>query len=676
MSVKQEDDIAKRLHTWTVQEMLFSPQGVHANTPIPTAENFKEICKGPQKDIWKFIIENVHSAQTVRKVKGNIALKGAKPKQYKVKYKSEEKLDEPRQSLLDRRVQFTGEITAALKDISHLENDLCRMEQEILDTDKDCQMKTDLVSNTRRKCALLKTYSSQCDRMAREFEEYTNQMTKKMTVITKRAKKTTEDEEYYSRKKSSTDDDQSGLSSGLESKCSRDVRKTCEYIGKFLLGALQGEFGTDKNVFHQKKQLLWKYMEETFSDHSVQQIYNALVTNTQNAAFNMRDQASKVDIRKDAEKLRFKYENSGELTDLSKSPSLLQSVHQLLEENRMNQVKRFIETEKYLNSAWRNNQQLEELNTKIDSHLKKMFRNSGDLNLARSLIDLEVDLAANRAKLQCLSQEATLLRENIADALREKEILFVKYHKIQDFKEIANKKQELIQVIVRQNMNAKSRLESQRDEILKYIEKSSESHPMETKLLRDDLHGFVNKEVEKFSTLDVPQLLFCDSSDRALKIAVSDMSIYQTSPHTARESIHHILQHLGFRRYQAPELLMWKCIELKRKINQLELQSSPLNVKGQDGDKVKQIADLCERVREQDKALLERSLPVLQQRLHRTGAALTDCHTVSERLQEWWDQPAQYTVPWVKVDQNTLQQWQNRWTVLSTKYRQLMLQKA
>lgn len=45
-------------------------------------------------------------------------------------------------------------------------------------------------------------------------------------------------------------------------------------------------------------------MEDTFSDHSVQQIYNALVTNTQNAAFDMRDLTSKVDIRRDAEKLR------------------------------------------------------------------------------------------------------------------------------------------------------------------------------------------------------------------------------------------------------------------------------------------------------------------------------------------------------------------------------------
>lgn len=47
------------------------------------------------------------------------------------------------------------------------------------------------------------------------------------------------------------------------------------------------------------------------------------------------------------------------------------------------------------------------------------------------------------------------------------------------------------------------------------------------------------------------------------------------------------------------------------------------------------ILGLCERVKDQDKALLERTLPVLQQRLHKTGAALTDCSMVSERIQEW-----------------------------------------
>lgn len=60
--------------------------------------------------------------------------KGGQTKSYKVKYKSEDKLDERRQNPLDKRAQLTGEVTAALKDISHLENDLGRLEQEILDT--------------------------------------------------------------------------------------------------------------------------------------------------------------------------------------------------------------------------------------------------------------------------------------------------------------------------------------------------------------------------------------------------------------------------------------------------------------------------------------------------------------------------------------------------------------
>jgi hypothetical protein len=55
-------------------------------------------------------------------------------------------------------------------------------------TDKECQMRTASISNTRRKCALLKTYCTQCGLMTRELEEYTKQMARKMDTITKRAK--------------------------------------------------------------------------------------------------------------------------------------------------------------------------------------------------------------------------------------------------------------------------------------------------------------------------------------------------------------------------------------------------------------------------------------------------------------------------------------------------------
>jgi hypothetical protein len=50
---------------------------------------------------------------------------------------------------------------------------------------------------------------------------------------------------------------------------------------------------------------LWKSVEEVLCEFSVTQILNSLVTNTQESAFNLREMTSKVDIRKDAEKLRY-----------------------------------------------------------------------------------------------------------------------------------------------------------------------------------------------------------------------------------------------------------------------------------------------------------------------------------------------------------------------------------
>ena len=44
---------------------------------------------------------------------------------------------------------------------------------------------------------------------------------------------------------------------------------------------------------------------------------------------------------------------------------------------------------------------------------------------------------------------------------------------------------------------------------------------MEARLLKDDLHGYVNKEIDKFASLDLPQLMFCDSSDRLVLCSLS-----------------------------------------------------------------------------------------------------------------------------------------------------------
>lgn len=86
-----------------------------------------------------------------------------------------------------------------------------------------------------------------------------------------------------------------------------------------------------------------------------------------------------------------------------------------------------------------------------------------------------------------------------------------------------------------------------------------------------------------------------------------------------------------------------------------------------------QIEELCKNVHEHDQKLLDKMLPLLNQRINSTGKVLADCVHVKDTISEWWNQPAQYVVPWVKVDGNSLQNWKEKWTILTTKLRKMMV---
>ena len=59
-------------------------------------------------------------------------------------------------------------------------------------------------------------------------------------------------------------------------------------------------------------------------------------------------------------------------------------------------------------------------------------------------------------------------------------------------------------------------------------------------------------------------------------------------------------------------------------------------------------------------------VPYLSVPLCLTFKGLTACHWFCR-----WDQPAQFTTPWVKMQDLTFQQWFNKWKIIVTKIRQL-----
>ncbi|KAK3601264.1 hypothetical protein CHS0354_040444 [Potamilus streckersoni] len=680
MAQNRDEDLATRLHDWAINEMHYHSQGRHVNTKLPTVEDFKQICRGQAVDILKWIITNVHSAQTVKKVKGNLALKGERMQpSYKVKYGQEEKYNKERSELLESRSELSQEVNCVLRDISHLDKDMERLQKDIAETEHEYQEQRSRIRDIQRKSALIETHSLKCRETVQEYEEYAKRINAKVEAITSYVKKGSEAETFYSRKKSS-EDVSDGITSALESACGKNVRECCEAIGSFLNQVLQGSFGGNKAEMSQAKNLLWSQVEQTSREFSPLQIVMALTSNTQEASFVLREKTSRIDIRTDAQKLRFKYEKSGELHDLSSSPSVIQSVHELLSEREAAHFYRFIETEKYNNEAWKLEQKIQEVSEQIDKLLKKKFtQKPADLKLARAMLDTEANLTGKRTILHCLTEEGNRLRELMAKNAHEQEILYTKYQRIQDFKDLADKKQDLIRVLVKQNTNAQSRLDTQKQEIVSYIDRSLSSHHSQTHRLTTSLKGRVNTEIEMFASLNLPYLMF-SSVDSALKSAVLDLSINHTRAPTVRPVFKKVLQCLNFPEFQAAEQLLPWILRTRSDIDnilyRLDLEKSAVqrfHPSDKDKDIASTIAELCEAVAEHDRKQMSELLPVLQQKINKTGKGLTDCMKVKDDVLAWWEQPAQSCVPWVTVDGHTLQHWIDKWTVMVTKLRQMLV---
>lgn len=311
-------------------------------------------------------------------------------------------------------------------------------------------------------------------------------------------------------------------------------------------------------------------------------------------------------------------------------------------------------------------QRFAELKEEIDTKLQFVFKNHKDLKLARELIECDIDLVGRKAILASLNCEANNLRELISKSLKDKDILCAKFQRIQDFKQIVERKQNLIQVLARQNYNAKSRLEDQRKEIDQYINKSLSTHLTETQSLTSGLHESVVDEIDKFTALALPNLLFTVVNESALKTPISDISINQTT-NPSYQQLQQLLDTVQFPPYKAPECLLLHCLKMKYEDTLKKINWSDEDISSS------QIEELCKNVHEHDQKLLDKMLPLLNQRINSTGKALADCVHVKDTISEWWNQPAQYVVPWVKVEGNSLQNWKEKWTILTTKLRQMMV---
>ncbi|KAL8576941.1 hypothetical protein ACOMHN_041014 [Nucella lapillus] len=628
----RDRELAERLHQWATQRMHFLPQGPFLGQSPPTVQQLRRICKGShQVDLWNYVIANVHSVHKARACRRG----------YTVRFKSDSCYDDEQHRLLALRAQLQGETSALQSEIWQLEQETERLGKEAHSTESDYQKEQEALRDMGRRTCLLHLYSQTSDNFSAALDAFSDRVEARADALLSCRKGV--DTALHTREQGGEEEgeEMKRPTAVLETSTGRAVRTSCEHIAQFLHQTLQGTYSTDRSSFHFDKGQLWKQVESTLSEHHIERVVTSLEQQSQQEALLLREMTLKVNIKKDAEKLRFKYEKGGILTDTSSQPSVLQSIQQLLEENQMRHVLRFVETEKQRNAARPLVLNIERTCGKIQDllthHLPQLPRNA---HLARQLVQCQLELVGERTAREVYREMREMLRESVGRERANREILLSLHHKIQTFQDLANSKQTLIQVVGKQNAGAKTRLTAQHVEVIDYISRTMPPHPMEMQVMAGGMKGGVVEEVNLLSSLALPYLL-------------------------------HVHLDRG-------EGVLRQCLRLKEEVDGVQHKmatqdrlASSIHLASGLTTHLDNLHELCDRVRARDQEELQQLLPTLQKRLTRAANASTQCIHIKDIVQSWWDQPGQVTTPWVERDGLTFQQWFNKWKIISTKIRQL-----
>ncbi|XP_068734247.1 HAUS augmin-like complex subunit 5 isoform X1 [Montipora capricornis] len=690
MAGEEVDELATTLRSWAMDEMHFRAQGRHSNIPLPSKEDFKMLCRGPMADVWKYVLEHVKSTKTVQKIKGNLKLQQLISEQ--ASHSGDKPHDEVRDQLKQKHAKLTKKLLEVKNKFYNAEKEVKTLQKEILDAEGSYSEMDQQISDFAKRNALLTAFSKQCCLATEMYTDLVKQINDRITVYKDIARKKSTDPTYYTSQGSISQG--SMLSSvegrstptGLESACTRSVRESCEKIGSFLHEVCKAEEQTgrvDDGTQRKIKEQLWTGVEKILSQHPPKDVLTSLSRIAQDSAISLRELTDRIDLKQDALELKFKYENSGKLTDTSSPPSVLQSVHQLIQEGQAAHFQRFIESEKGLNEVWKGRKRLETLQQEMESILVSRYKDwPGNVELARELNRIELELVACRASLEYYKTAVNELTDDKNERQRAKEILHMKHKKIQDFEKLAESKQSLIQALVKQNSSAKARIEKQKHEHLQFIQEKICSREAHLVAMAKQLHDCVKQEVDKFATLPLCQFHF-SSVESARRIPVSELSVNRLESPSAKpggDALKTVLKCLDFPSYKAPEELLPTAMKLKAKVEAIKclVESRDAAVSELYGDRscdrmITRLNGLRREVTEQDRAQLEYVMPLIQNGLTKTSRAFSDCIAVKDTVTSWWEQPAQFVVPWVKLEDQNMRQWTDQWILSATRLRQLQM---
>ncbi|KAL0316941.1 UNVERIFIED_CONTAM: AUGMIN subunit [Sesamum calycinum] len=470
---------------WLQKEMGYRPLGPYASSTkisVPTAESLRKICRGNMIPVWSFLLKRVKSDKTVENIRRNILVHGAddggkgRRKEKSGTGKEDSSSSSSREMALQERELAEKEVERLRQFVRRQRKELKARMIEVSREEAERKRMLDERSNYRHKHVMLETYDQQCDEAAKYLLS---------TINASSAIK---------------DDSKSAQDVILiETTKERNVRKVCEslalqmsekirntfpaYEGNGIQGNPQLEdsklgIDTDSDIPTDIKDVIADCLK------SPPQILQAIILYTQRLQTLIAREIEKIDVRADAEALRYKYENNTVIEASSPDVSSPLQYHlcgygkpggdspakgteyQLLERQKAH-VQQFLATEDALNKAAeaRNMSQLlwKRLHGSGDTVSSLSHVTVGASQNMSSLRQLELEVWAKereaaglRASLNTLMSEVHRLDKECAERKEAENSLRKKWKKIEEFDARRSELESVYNALLKANMDAAS----------------------------------------------------------------------------------------------------------------------------------------------------------------------------------------------------------------------------
>ncbi|GAB2216545.1 hypothetical protein Droror1_Dr00024320 [Drosera rotundifolia] len=470
---------------WLQMEMGYRPQNTKSvvSSSGPSMESIRRVYRGNMIPVWEFLVRRVKSEKTVEKIRRNVIVHGGGEGARKGGRRRGEEGSE-RDSAEREREAVEKEVERLRGVVRRRRRELKGRMVEVAREEAERKRLLDERANSRHKQVMLEAYDQQCDEAAKIFAEYHKRL-RHFVNQARESQRSADDsaidavdslhasaekEAVYSAVKGTKPAEDAIL---IETTHERNIRKACEALSLHMVDKIRGSFPAyEGNGLHVNPQLEAAKLGYDFGGEvpfevralvesclkSPHLLLQAISLYTHRLKTVISKETEKVDVRADAEALRYKYEDN-RLMDASSpdvtSPLEFQlygngkigadipskgSENQLLERQKAH-VQQFVATEDARNKAAEARAMSQKLLKRLHGSVDLILSHANGVGgLSQSLRQFELEVwgkereaAGLRASVSTLMSELERLTKLCAERKEAEESLRKKWKKIEEF---------------------------------------------------------------------------------------------------------------------------------------------------------------------------------------------------------------------------------------------------